>query len=58
MSVGMHPGAKTALKTVLKTALGLDEADNAIQALAFFQIGHHKRPRTAHPPGIGIHLLQ
>src|SRR6266481_1222324 len=41
-----------------QTAFGLDKADNAVEALAFPEIGHHKRPFAAHPPGVGVHFLQ
>src|SRR6476619_4836507 len=41
-----------------QAALGLDEADDAIEPLALFQVGHHERPLAAHPFRIGLHLLQ
>src|ERR1700749_3489029 len=41
-----------------QTALGFDESDNAVEAVALLQIGHDERTLAAHPPGVGIHLLQ
>src|SRR3954453_18413126 len=38
--------------------LGLDEADDAAQSVALFQVGHDERPLAAHPPRVGIHLFQ
>src|SRR5882757_5101729 len=39
-------------------ALGLDEADDALEAFALLQVGHDERPFAAHAPCVGIHLLQ
>ena len=41
-----------------QAALGFDEADDAIEPVALFQIGHHERPLAAHPFRVGVHLLQ
>src|SRR5437868_11142642 len=41
-----------------QAALGLDEADDAIEPLALLQIGHHERPLAPHPLRVGLHLLQ
>src|SRR5262249_47968745 len=42
----------------LESALGLDEADDTIEPLAFLQIGHNERPVAAHPSRIKVHLLE
>src|SRR5258708_37775339 len=42
----------------LETALGLDEADDALEPLALLQVGHDERPLAAHPFRVGVHLLQ
>src|ERR1700738_1360106 len=34
-----------------QTALGLDEADNAVEAFALPEIGHDEWPLAPHPPG-------
>src|SRR5438046_10745086 len=41
-----------------QAALGLDEADDAIEPLALLQVGHHERPLAPHPFRIKLHLLQ
>ena len=41
-----------------KTALGLDKADNALEAFALPQVRHYKWPFAAHPPGVGVHFFQ
>src|SRR5258708_31328012 len=38
----------------LQPALGLDEADDAIQAFVLLHVGHDERPGAAHPPGVGV----
>src|SRR5216684_1704536 len=50
--------AHFSLRRRAETAFGLDKADNAVEAFAFPEIGHHKRPFAAHPPGVGVHFLQ
>src|SRR5260370_33072164 len=40
-----------------ETALGLDKADDALEAFAFSEIGHHERPFAAHPPCVDVHFL-
>jgi hypothetical protein len=40
-----------------KTALSLDETDNALQAFALLKIGHDEGPFPPHAPGIGVHFF-
>src|SRR5258708_39303474 len=41
-----------------ETSLGLDKADDAVEAFALHEIGHDKRPSAAHAPGVGFHFFQ
>jgi len=34
------------------------KTDDAIEAFAFLEIGHDKRPLAAHPSRVGVHLFQ